>query len=730
MARRLPLALLSLAHHSLACTSFIVTKGASADGSVQISYASDNAALFGEVARTAAADHPPDAVVRIIDADSGRHLGDIPQVAHTYSYVGLARYGGVNEHQVAIGETTFGGLPSLQEQPGASVDYGTLMQLVLQRARSAQEALNVMTSLVAAHGYASEGESFSIADAREAWLLEMIGKGAGERGAVWVARRIPDGHVSGHANQARITTFPRDDPANWRFADDVVSFAVRKGLYPADAPEADFDFAATYHPISFQGARASDARVWDFFRRVDGAMGASWTNYATGADLRVRLPLSIRAPTPVALNTTFWATRSKFEGTPLDMTHDVGAGPYASAFRALPLFWTVPMSGAAKYYNERPAATQQTGGHFVASLRDWLPNAVGGVMWVGVDDAALAPRTPIYAGARAVPAAYSSSPRDGVRADALTFSFDSAWWVSNLVANLAYWQYAWIVPEVHAAIVAHETALFERVATLEAQATALHATDPEAAHELLTTFSVQTGQQLVTTWLALFQHLFVRHRDGVIVTSTPAPSAGSADLCPLATLTHQPRCAKVGYVGYAAEWYAHLAVATGTRFLMPLPPVSHAQTLLQRQRTLEGTAPRQKLTTLAAGAAAEEEHGDVWRAALASEKARLERETLDAGAAQWTFLVGKATREAPLRNAAAYATADAEHPPGTGSFAAGVALGLAVATLAASMAVGVALRAGVLLRPALHTQPAAAAPLAANDEEEDCSYRRLQGEAA
>lgn len=260
------LALLPL---SRGCTNFIVTKGASADGSVQVTYAADNVQLYGQAVRFGAADHAPSDVVHVTDWDSGRYLGALPQVSHTYAMVGGENSGGINEHQVVIAETTYGGLPHLQHQPKATLDYGTMMQLGLQRGATAREAIDVMTKLVATHGYYSEGESISVADANEAWLLEMIGKGAAELGAVWVAVRIPDGHISGHANQARITTFPRDDPDNCVFSADVVTFARKANLY--DGTDADFSFSDVYDPLSFVGVRGGEARVWDFMRRfVDG----------------------------------------------------------------------------------------------------------------------------------------------------------------------------------------------------------------------------------------------------------------------------------------------------------------------------------------------------------------------------------------------------------------------------------------------------------------------------
>ena len=569
-----------------ACTSFIVTPGASADGSLHFTYAADNSAIYGEARLSPAQDHPSGSVLRVVEADTGVYLGEIPQVPHTLGYVGGAQMGGINERQVGVAETTFGGAPSLQKQPGALVDYAMLLQLALQRASSAREAIEIMTTHVEKYGYASEGESFTIADPREAWVMDMIGKGEGEIGAVWVAMRVPDGHISGHANQARITTFPRDDPANCLHAKDAVSFAVAKGLWPADAPDEAFDFAAAYDPITFTGARASDARVWDFFSRVGGDpdFAAAHLKYISGIDLSERLPFSIRPAIPVALNDTIWAARSKFEGTALDMTRDVGASGYESPFRAMPLFWdSSGRPGAAgPYFHERPAATPQTGWHFVGQLRSWMPPEAGGILWYGVDDTGLSPRTPLFAGISKLPPSYTSTPSgEGSFADASTLSFDSAFWVNNLVANLAYWQYNLIAPQVHAAIALHEAAAFADVAALDKRVVPLlrgSDKERESAIALLTEHSVSTGQRLTATWFQLFQHLFSKHRDGVVATRKPGPlpdGPTARDTCPLITIAVSPHpqpCVSIAKPGYAPWWYERLIEATGNRFKVQTTP--------------------------------------------------------------------------------------------------------------------------------------------------------------
>merc|ERR1719223_1063822 len=314
----------------------------------------------------------------------------------------------MNEHQLSIGETTFTGRPELRNpiEVGAKMDYANLMSLSLQRARTAREAIALIDQLTTLHGYASTGESLTIADPDEIWHMEIVGKGK-VKGAVWVARRVPDGCIGGHANQARITTFPHDDPEDTRFSADLVSWAQSAGYYPAHAAPEAFDFSAAFNPIAFHGARYGEVRVWDFFRRFLPSVEREYLEYAKGYALEQRMPLWVRPARKVGLNATFWAMRSHFEGTYFDMGADVGAGPYGAMMRARPTSWHYR---GREYVNERPVAAQQTGWHFVALMRRHLPDAVGGVSWFGVDDTSHGARIPVYCSATAVPAAWTRNP--------------------------------------------------------------------------------------------------------------------------------------------------------------------------------------------------------------------------------------------------------------------------------------------------------------------------------
>lgn len=367
----------------------------------------------------------------------------------------------------------------------------------------------------------------TIADPEEIWHLEIVGKGK-EKGAVWVARRVPDGYIGGHANQARITTFPHHDPEDTRFSKDLVPWAKRAGYYPADAAAEAFDFSAMANPISFHGARYGEVRVWDFFRRFLPSVELDYLQYVKGFELKARMPLWVKPTQKVTLNATFWAMRSHFEDTFFDMGSDVGAGPYGSMMRARPTSWHYK---GVEYVNERPVAAQQTGWHFVAVMRGHLPNAVGGVSWYGVDDTSHGARIPVYCSATAVPAGWTRSPRSGAMAaqsstsaywvpgstDEARFSLDSAWWVHNLVANLAYARWT-AHADVTAEIREVEVEAFGAAAVLEAQALALlrQGRDDDAA-QLLTEHTVRAGQALVARWLALWVRLVVKYRDGFVV---------------------------------------------------------------------------------------------------------------------------------------------------------------------------------------------------------------------
>ena len=404
-----------------ACTNFLITKGASTDGSCMISYAADSHVLYGELYHYPAADWPEGAMRDVYDWDGGMYRGQIPEVAHTYNVVG-----NMNEWQVAIGETTYGGIESLWEGPGI-IDYGSLIYITLQRAKTAREAIKCMGELVYNYGYVSEGESFSICDTEEVWILEMIGKGKQSKGAVWVARRIPDGYVSGHANQARITTFPlasrkcktsitfknidkllKDPNIDCVYADDVISFAKDMKLY--NGPDDKFSFSDVYNPVTFDGARFCDLRVWAMFNKVTDNMKDYW-DYATGRDIKRvqpytanmcqtpdnfptnRMPLWVLPTKKVSVLDMMDFMRDHLEGTELDMSQDVGAGPFHCPYRWRPMDWEVD---GVTYIHERTTATQQTGFSFVAQSRGKWDWPIGGIIWFGVDDTDNTVYCPMY----------------------------------------------------------------------------------------------------------------------------------------------------------------------------------------------------------------------------------------------------------------------------------------------------------------------------------------------
>jgi dipeptidase len=472
------------------CTNFLVTRGASVNGATMISYAADAHFLYGELYYRAAADHPAGSMMKIYEWDTGKYLGEIKQVPHTYSVVGL-----MNEHQLTIGETTYGGRPELEDTTGI-IDYGSLMFLALQRAKTAREAIQVMGDLVKEYGYCSSGESFSIADKNDVWIMDLIGKGPGNKGAVWVARRIPDGYVSAHANQARITTFPLDDPENCIYAEDVIDYQGK---------DKDFSFSDTYAPVTFSGARFCEARVWSFFRKINGGMD-KYLDYAKGENLENRMPLWVKPDKKIAVHDLMNYMRDHFEGTPLDMTRDIGAGPYRLPYRWRPLTWTV---GEETYCNERAIATQQTGYSFVTESRNWLPDWIGGIFWFGVDDAATTVYNPMYCGITHVP-----EPFEVGNGDMITYSETSAFWAFNFVSNFCYLRYDLMTEDVKKVQSELETKYISNKEAVDKAAHELFNENPELAQGFLTDYSVSVGEQTLKRWKELGYYLLVKYMDG------------------------------------------------------------------------------------------------------------------------------------------------------------------------------------------------------------------------
>ena len=485
---------------AMACTNFIVTKGASADGSVIVSYSADSYGMYGYLAHFPAAVHPAGTMRDVYEWDTNKFLGQIPEVPVTYNVVG-----NTNEWQVTIGETTNGGREECWGGPGI-IDYGSLIYIALQRSRTAREAIGVMTSLVEQFGYVSEGETFSVADPDEAWIMEMIGKGKDEKGAVWVAYRLPDGVICAHANQARVRQFPLNDPENCLYSKDVITFARQKGWF--NGKDEEFSFADVYNPLTFDGLRFCDARVWSFFNIYADADMSKWLPSALGDVKAEPIPLYFTPKHKVSVQDVIFAMRDHYEGTVMDMTGDVGAGPWSMPYRLRPLSYTVD---GKECFNERTVSTFQTGFTFVSQMRSWLPREVGGVLWFGVDDANTAVYTPMYCGITEVPACY-----DQATADAVTFSFDSGFWMFNWVSNMVYPRYSLLIDDLKKAQSSLEDGFFAAQAAVEAEAAELYKVSPVSAVALLTKYSASVADQTMKSWMALAQKLIVKYNDCVI----------------------------------------------------------------------------------------------------------------------------------------------------------------------------------------------------------------------
>jgi len=506
------IAMLAFSHSGLACTNILVSKGASKDGSTMITYSADSHTLYGELYFRPAGSHIAGTLIDVYDWDSGKYLGKIKQVAQTYTVVG-----NMNEFQVAIGETTYGGRDELADPKGI-VDYGSLMYLALQRAKTAREAIRVMTELVAEYGYASSGESFSISDPNEVWIMELIGKGPENKGAVWVALRVPDGYISGHANQARITTFPFQKVNNWTdlkqtvyHAADVISLARLKGWFKGE--DKEFSFSDTYAPLSFGGQRFCEARVWMAFMRATplSKQMAPYTEYARGVKSANRMPLWIKPDEKLSVRDVMQLMRDHFEGTDLDMTKDIGAGPFVLPYRWRPMTWKVD---GVEYVHERAVSTQQTGFSFVAQSRSWLPAPIGGVFWFGVDDTYSTVYVPIYCGIQAVPPSFAQGNGDFSK-----FTWNSAFWVFSAVANTAYSRYndmIWDIQQVQREL---EGKFLADQAEIDAAALILYKSSPRQARDYLTAYSVQQGEMTVNRWRELWGFLMWKYNDGNVRTS-------------------------------------------------------------------------------------------------------------------------------------------------------------------------------------------------------------------
>ncbi len=551
-----------------ACTNYLVTKGASADGSTMISYAADSHLLFGELYHWPAATWADDAMLDVYEWDTGKYLGAIKQAKQTYNVVG-----NMNEFQVAIGETTYGGREELND-PTAIMDYGSLIYIALQRSKSAREAIKNIADLMKEYGYYSEGESFSISDPNEAWIMEMISKGTVEKGAVWVARMIPDGYISGHANQARIGTFPKangktsisskdmdkifNPEVTTVYAADVIDFARKMKWY--NGKDKNFSFSETYAPVNFEGARFCEIRVWSMFNQVTDNMSEYW-DYAKGniehgeklanGDKNVdhyatnRMPLWVKPNRKISVQDMMHFMRNHLEGTELDMSKDVGAGPFGAPYRWRPLTWKVD---GVEYCNERATATQQTGFSFVAQSRSWLPKEVGGIFWFGVDDASSSVYIPLYSSITKAPHTFERG-----NGSLMVWSDDAAFWVFNQMSNFVYTRYNTIHPEVAAKQKMMEDAFVSVTADVDKRALALLDKDPKTAVEYLTDYSCSAADNVTHIWKDFYHFLFMKYMDGNVKTVNPG---------------HQNPHLK--QPGYSKAFYKNIVKETGDKLKVPV----------------------------------------------------------------------------------------------------------------------------------------------------------------
>jgi dipeptidase len=543
---------------SFACTNILVTKGASTDGSTMVTYAADAHVLYGELYHWPAAQWPAGSMLDVYEWDTSKYLGKIEQVSQTYNVVG-----NMNEHQLVIAETTFGGRSELRDTTGI-MDYGSLIYIALQRSKNAREAIQVMTDLVKNYGYYSSGESFSIADKNEVWILEMISKGMVEKGAVWVARRVPEGYVAAHANQARITTFPMsgrksissDEMAeklyNKRveniYSADVVSFAKSQGYFEGD--DKDFDFSAAYAPVDFGGARFCDARVYSAFLRMDPEI-IEYEKYAMGDVTLERMPLWIKPSKKLSVKDVMELMRDHYEGTPMDMTADAGAGNSGLPYRWRTLTWEYE---GETFCNERAISTQQTGFSFVSQSRDWLPDAVGGIIWFGMDDTYSTVYTPIYTSSTTTPPSMAVGNGSMVE-----YSETSAFWIFNRVTNFAYMRYDLIIKDIRKKQAELEGKYISLVPAIDVAAQELYKNNPELAVEFLTNFSVDNAESMVAQWRELDKYLLLKYIDGNVKKEENGKFK----------LNEYGYPASPDYPGYSEQWKKRVVEDAGEKLKVP-----------------------------------------------------------------------------------------------------------------------------------------------------------------
>lgn len=537
-------ALVLAASYASACTNFIVGKDASVDGSVICTYTADDYGMFIGLQHFPAGTHKKGEMRDVVDWDTHVYHGQIPEAPVTYTV-----NGNINEYQVTIGETTCGGREEMIDPQGI-IDYGSLIHIALQRSKTAREAIKVMTTLAQTYGYCSSGESFTICDPNEAWIMEMLGKGPGSKGVVWVAQRIPDNAISGHANQSRIGKFNMKDKKNVMYSKDVIKFARDKGWFTGK--DADFSWKMVYSAPDFAGRRICDARVWAFFNRFVKGMDR-YLPWALGKDKNAEdMPLWVIPDKKLSVQDVEAAMRDHFEGTPmaLDST-DIGGGVWQMPYRPTPLYYEV---NGKKYFNERPTSTQQTGFSYVSQMRSWLPRQIGGVLWFGNDDGNMVAYTPIYCGNTVPPECY-----DTPGADAVTFSMKNAYWVCNWVSNMVYPRYSLMFPSLKAVRDSLDQSYFAQQAEVEARAVELCKTSEEEAVKYLNTYSNTKAQQMLERWKELAFYLIVKYNDMAV-----KPDQNGKFL-----RTKEGLGATVKRIGSAAAFQKKLAETTGDKFLVP-----------------------------------------------------------------------------------------------------------------------------------------------------------------
>ena len=528
-----------------ACSNFIVGKKASVDGSVMCSYSADDYGMFQNLCHYPAAKHAKGEMRKIFDWDSNKYYGEIPEAAETYNVIG-----NINEWQVTIGETTYGGREEMVDSTGI-MDYGSLIYVALQRSKTAREAIKVMTTLANTYGYNSGGETFTICDPNEAWIMEMMGKGAGSKGAVWVALRIPDDAICAHANQSRIGKFNMKDKKNVMYAKDVVSFARSKGWFKGK--DADFSWKMAYAKPDFSGRRFCDARAWAMLNHFYDM--SPYLDWALGKNPDAQdMPLWVVPNKKVSVKDVENVMRDHYEGTPLSVADgsDIGGGIWEMPYRPTPLMYKVD---GKQYFNERPVSTQQSGFVFVSQMRSWLPREIGGVFWFANDDANMAAFTPVYCSMTERPECYNTPG-----ADALHFSKKNAYWVCNMTSNMVYPRYSLMFPTLKEVRDSLDNSYFAAQPGVEKKAQELYAQNPQAAVKYLNDYSVEKAQQMLARWNQLFEFMVVKYNDMII---KPTDKNGTFKKTPygLGATPVRP--------GYPEKFAKQLVKQSGDKFLVP-----------------------------------------------------------------------------------------------------------------------------------------------------------------